>query len=135
MVVLNEHSIDWINKRSLLLAKSINETTLKALREIIKIGYEQGESIATITKRIADYFPESEKYRAEAIARTETLTANNEGSIQRYKDEGVKEFEWLASPDACEECQPLDGQVFPIDSDTKPPYHVNCRCTILSVEK
>ena len=132
MPFIDSNVTDWINTRSLLLAKSINQTTLKALREILKDSYEKGDSIATITSRIRDYFPTNEKYRAEAVSRTEVLQANNSGTIARYKDEGITQFQWDASPDACEECQPLDGKEFDIDAE-HPPLHVNCRCSVQAI--
>ncbi len=131
--LLDERALEWISTRSLLLAKSINKTTLDTLRSLLAEGFEKGESIRDLTKRIEGYFDESEKWRAEACARTETLTASNRGAIDRYKAEGIEEFEWLAAPDSCEECVPLDGQRFPIDSGEQPPRHVNCRCSVLSV--
>jgi SPP1 gp7 family putative phage head morphogenesis protein len=130
---LDQSALEWINTRSLLLAKSMNKTTLDALRLALKEGFELGESIPQLTKRLEGYFSEAQKYRAKMVARTEVLTASNQGAVDRYKKEGIKEFEWLASPDSCEECSPLDGQKFSIDSGEQPPLHVNCRCSILSV--
>jgi SPP1 gp7 family putative phage head morphogenesis protein len=131
--LLDPKALAWIQSRSLLLAKEINKTTLDALRTLLSEGFERGDSIQTLTSTIEGYFKESEKYRAERIARTEVLTANNQGAVDRYKNEGIKEFEWLASPDSCEECLPLDGKIFPIDSGEQPPLHPNCTCGILSV--
>jgi len=131
--LLDKYALEWISTRSLLLAKSINKTTLDALREALKEGFTQGESIQQLTKRIEGYFSESEKYRAEAIARTEVQTAANRGTVQRYKSEGIEEFQWIANPMACEECLPLDGKIFSIDSGEEPPLHINCTCGIISV--
>ncbi len=131
--IIDVHAQDWITTRSLLLAKSLNETTKKALRNILAEGFNQGLSIKEITKNIQGYYSESEKWRAEMTSRTEVLTANNQGAVDRYKNEGIEEFEWLASPDSCPECAVLDGQIFSIISGEQPPKHPNCRCSILAV--
>jgi SPP1 gp7 family putative phage head morphogenesis protein len=115
------------------LAKSINKTTIDALRKILSDGFAQGDSIQTLTGKLEGFFKESEKWRAEQIARTEVQTAANFGAVERYKSEGITEFEWLASPNSCEECLPLDGKRFPIDSGEQPPLHNNCTCGILAV--
>lgn len=146
--LVDPNVIDWINSRSLLLAKAINETTLKALREILRDGYTKGESIATLTKQISDYFPESEKYRAERIARSEIIAANNAGTLDRYKDEGVGKKEWMAALDerTRDTHRDADGQVvgindyFVVGNDrmqapgqgSDPSENINCRCTILA---
>ncbi len=130
--LINTHAQDWISTRSLLLAKSLNETTKKALRKILTEGFNEGLSIKEISKNIEGFFSESEKWRAEMVARTEVQTAANFGTIERYKSEGITEFQWLSAPDACEECLPLDGKVFAIDSGEQPPRHIQCRCSILA---
>ncbi len=123
----------WILQRSLKLAKSINMTTMDAIRKALAEGFTEGESIQQLTKRIEGYFTDNAKYRAEMISRTEVITASNKGANDRYQKSGIKEIEWLASPDSCEVCAELDGQIFPIDSGPRPAYHPHCRCTILAV--
>jgi len=130
--LLDQRALEFIKTRSLLLAKSINKTTLDALRKILSDGFAQGDSIQTLTGKLEGYFKESEKWRAEMVARSEVITASNKGANDRYQSEGVKEIEWLASPQSCPECAELDGQVFPIDSGPRPAYHPNCTCTILA---
>jgi len=131
--LLDESARTWIAERSLLLAKSINKTTMEAIRNELALGFEAGESIPQISKRIESYFTDNAKYRANMVSRTEVVTASNRGANDRYRKEGVKEVEWLASPDACAECASLDGAIFPIDSGPRPSLHPHCRCKILSV--
>ena len=123
----------WILQRSLTLAKSINVTTMDAIRKALAGGFEAGESIQQLTKRIEGYFTENEKYRAEMIARTEVITCSNRGANDRYQKEGIKEVEWYSAPDSCPDCDALNGQIFPIDSGERPALHPNCRCVILPV--
>ena len=127
--LLDERALEWINTRSLLLAKLINKTTIDALKSILSEGFARGDSIGTLTKQLEGYFSDNEKWRAELVARTEVQTAANYGAVERYKSEGFTKFEWMSSPDACEECAPLDGKVFDVGSGEQPPLHPNCRCS------
>ena len=132
---LDEFAKAWILQRSLTLAKFINMTTLEALRRELALGFEAGESISQLTKRIEGYFTDNEKYRAEMVTRTEVIAAFNEGHLHRYETEGVEKSEFYAAPDACAECQPLDGEVY-ITKEAHGiiPVHPNCRCRWFSSE-
>ena len=126
---LDSYALDWIKLRSLTLAKSINKTTLEALRHELALGFEAGESIQQLTKRIEGYFEGNAEIRAKMISRTEVISAYNEGHLHRYELEGVDKSEFFAAPDACDECLPLDGQVY-ITKEAHGiiPVHANCRC-------
>jgi len=126
---LDQYALDWIKLRSLTLAKSINMTTMDAIRKALAEGFTAGESIQQLTKRIEGYFETNSRVRAEMVSRTEVITAFNEGHLHRYETEGVEKSEFYAAPDACEECQPLDGEVY-ITKEAHGiiPVHPNCRC-------
>ena len=126
---LDEFAKGWIEERSLTLAKSINKTTLEALRHELSLGFEAGESIQQLTKRIEGYFEGNARMRAEMVSRTEVISAYNEGHLHRYELEGVDKSEFYASVGACEECLSYDGEVF-ITKEAHGiiPVHVNCRC-------
>jgi len=130
---LDQYALDWIKFRSLTLAKSINKTTLEALRHELALGFTAGESIQQLTKRIEGYFTENAKTRAEMVSRTETIAASNEGALHRYELEGVGKSEFYPSPDACEECLSLVGEYVTKDSHNMIPVHVNCRCVWIPV--
>lgn len=134
--LLDEHALEWIATRSLLLAKSINATTLLSLRKQLEIGFAAGESIQQLTKRIEGYFTSNAKYRAEMVSRSEVIAASNEGALYRYEQAGVEKAEWLTSRDGqvCPECDPMDGQQIPVkEASGKIPLHPQCRCTWLAV--
>ena len=130
---LDSFALDWIKFRSLTLAKSINKTTLEALRDELALGFQAGESIQQLTKRIEGYFTDKAKARAEMVSRTETIAASNEGALHRYETEGVEKSEFYPSPDACSECLPLAGEYPTREVHNMIPVHPNCRCTFLPV--
>ena len=130
---LDNYALDWIKLRSLTLAKSINKTTLEALRHELALGFEAGESIQQLTKRIEGYFSDKAKYRAETISRTEVIAASNEATLNRYEKENVEKSEFYPSPDACSDCLALAGEYPTKEAHGMIPVHSNCRCVWLSV--
>lgn len=134
--ILDEHALEWIATRSLLLAKSINATTLEALRKELQLGFAAGESIQQLSKRIEGYFTDNAKYRAAMVSRSEVIAASSEGALYRYDQSGIEKAEWLTSRDGrvCPECDPMDGTQFPIrEASGRIPLHPQCRCTWLAV--
>ena len=69
--------------------------------------------------------------RAFRIARTEQMNVFRQTSTMQMQEAGLKEWEWLAEEDACEDCASQNGKRFPLDEamDT----HPNCRCATLPV--
>jgi SPP1 gp7 family putative phage head morphogenesis protein len=130
---LDEFARNWIATRSLTLAKGINQTTLEAIRTELGLGFEAGESIKQLTKRIEGYFDGNARMRAERVARTEIISASNEGALHRYELEGIEKSEFYNSSDACEECLGLAGEYLTSDMHGMIPAHPNCRCVVLAV--
>lgn len=103
---------------------------------------EKGLDIDKALKQAEKYASELLQVRAETIARTETLRASNEGQKELWRqaeemgllDRRMKQM-WIATEDACPECEELDGTTIGMDEDFDgPPLHPNCRCTIGLVE-
>ena len=131
--MLSPEALEWIEARSLTLATMVNSTTKEELRLALKAGYEAGDSIQQLTKRIRVYYQDGYERRAKMIARTEVIAANNEGALQGYEKEGVTKAEFYPAPDACEICSPLAGE-YPIDEvHGMMPVHPNCRCVYLPI--
>jgi len=129
----DEAAREWTAERSLLLAKSINATTMEAIRNELALGFESGESIPQLSKRIEGYFTDKATIRAKMISRTETIAASAEGTLHRYELEGVNKSEFYPSPDACEICLSLAGEYPTRDMHGMIPAHVNCRCVAIPV--
>lgn len=84
--------------------------------------------------------------RSMMIARTEIMTAANEGraiSWAQAQDNGLVDLsnsskEWIAEGDACEDCSIYDGEIVGANDDFSsddgmPPAHPNCRCTAVLI--
>lgn len=110
-------------------------------QQLVDSGLEAGR-VETLTDR---YVARKVRERSRTIARTEIMTALNEGARESWREakgdgllsaEAVKE--WIVTPDEklCPICAPLDGVQVPLDEDFEtengslpgPPAHPNCRC-------
>ena len=123
------------------------KTEITKLRSILKNGFRRNMTIREIETEIKqsinlkDVTKEGKVIteagrRPNMIARTETVRLANLGLIDTYKEQGIKQVRWLAavSDRTCDQCMALDGQVFDINEVSPPPAHVDCRCSLLSVE-
>jgi SPP1 gp7 family putative phage head morphogenesis protein len=92
------------------------------------------------------YIQKKLRERATVIARTETLSALNNGIQEAWKQakrEGLLSSDakktWITSPDErlCPFCAPLEGQTVPVNERfqtglgdvMQPPLHPQCRCS------
>lgn len=100
-----------------------------------------------LEKKVARYAERKLAQRAEAIARTETATAINNGRMELWSQiqaEGGfpadQKHKWITASDerVCDICGPLDGvtvllgQPFP-GGFTNAPAHTQCRCNTVLV--
>jgi SPP1 gp7 family putative phage head morphogenesis protein len=98
----------------------------------------------TLEARVGRYAAAQLRQRAEVIARTETLTATNQGQQALWREavgQGLLDREttqrvWIATPDdrLDPECEALDGEAVGLDEAFSggvmaPPAHPQCRCT------
>lgn len=150
----------YITDSTRRMASSFNDETLVALNKTLSEGIQLGESIGKLQSRIENVYVGVKGYRANRIARTETLKAGNAATEDAYRQiPYVKKKQWVVNPGACEQCiqfkdKELDlGEVFlpqgssytvPTDEGERtvvndyediyrPPLHPNCRCTIAPV--
>jgi len=121
--------------------REINEAKA-ALREGLAEGLSLGEAGQSLTARTRELF--DDPMRAHRIAGTEASRATHAGMVSLAQETGVaKGSRWLASSDACDLCQSLNGKVVafgePFHVDPKggpysqwlhPPGHPSCHCSI-----
>jgi len=107
------------------------------VKEAIQEGWS-ADDLADEIKSIGSFSDE----RAEMIARTEIIRANNEGHLIAFKGSGVvqqKAWSTAEDGDVCDVCEENEAQG-PIglddafaSGDDAAPAHPNCRCTIIAV--
>lgn len=153
----------YLKKDGAKYIKVINQETADQLRSELSQGVTLGESIPELRARVESIYVDATGYRADRIARTETLRATNFATVEAYKQSGVVVAkEWLTAHDerTCPWCGPMDGKIVSLDEDyhkkgdvisginesgttvrltigvgnvEAPPLHPNCRCTTIPV--
>lgn len=146
-----------IEERIERFSQDVDNETLDSITETVSESISEGESVDQLRKRITDIYDTAETIRSERIARTETIYASNEASVEAMRQlPSVTGQEWMSNPGACWICDELngkiislkesfqdlgtsltgpDGQIFTFDYEKvmHPPSHPNCRCTSLPV--
>jgi len=132
----------------------------RQVRATLVDALDEGVNPREAARRLTDEVESIQKDRAETLARTETVNAYTESTIQRYRRAGVdtvQHGEWSDADDSrvCPICERLDGKeilLTTIDEATftfepepdqpdslageyalKPPAHPNGRCVLLPV--
>lgn len=152
--------IKFYEQRTKTISVDINTETDKKLRASLSQGIEAGESIDELSARVEEIYGSASGYRAERIARSETIKASGFAQDEAWQQSGVVESkEWFTAMDerVCEFCGDMDGKTEELgnnfydvgdtmeiagkvlnldywDIDT-PPLHASCRCTLLPVLK
>ena len=177
----NVHNLfaeQWFDDYTLHFAETIADTTGLGLNLALQRGMEEGWSIHEMQGHIGDLFRQWTDgdvspdelawlearlpgYRAEMIARTETIRASARGSEALYSHWGVKTKEWLCTEDdrTCPFCLAMMEQtrglgrsffgkgermdlmvgeswqtlIFDYEAIDGPPLHPSCRCVLLPV--
>lgn len=150
--VRNFESENWFKSYTLEFSQQVNQTTIDGVKDVIHKSIAEGRTVSETKKEIQSLFSGYEGYRAEAIARTETIRAYNAGASISFKNTGAEKKEWSASGDgnARDSHTEADGQVVGIDESfnvggyqmdfpgdaskgAPPSEFINCRCAVLPV--
>ena len=136
--VVSQAAIDWLKTRINWAAMQIGESLADDLAQSLAEGYQLGESISDLTTRVMDFF--DDPVRAVRIARTETITASNQGALFGYDEAGCDECEFYTAQDekTCDLCFGMNGMIFKVADATNVitgSTHPNCRCCWLPVIK
>lgn len=111
-----------------LTVQGITDTQLDLIAGRLADGLWAGSNMDTIGTAIDDIV--GTPGRGVIIARTETARAVSEATQSTYAANGIAEWQWMMSEDACPECEALDGNIYPVGNDEPTvPLHVSCRCT------
>jgi hypothetical protein len=115
----------------------------RSFSNAIRGGASSSRAAAIAGDQAARYQASVHRYRANTIARTETMRAASEGRMQAW-GQGLTdgfisplwEKEWIAEADGCEICLGMNRKRVKVKesfSVGEPPAHPNCRCDVLLV--
>jgi len=152
-----------IAERNLRLARVVNDESLEKLRETLRVGIMDGESIPKLRNRVSALYGDFGRSRAEMIARTETSWAANEGVERSWMQSKVvegKEFLTATDERVCVFCDSMNGTTaglgetffdlgdsltvdsnagnpitykFDFEQIDHPPIHPRCRCALIPI--
>ncbi len=116
----------------------ISESQRRGVRDAVRMGMVEGQSIGQIAKRIRgtkafqyrDGIMEIHRRGAQAMVRTavnHTATQARE-LLYEKNDDIISGVQWCSTLDGRTTpiCMARDGMVFPVGSGPRPPAHVNC---------
>lgn len=110
------------------------------ISRVLAEGMASGWGMDQIADRLDDTVDGVGINRARMLARTETIRAHAEATLNTYEEadiEGVKvmsEFTTAGDDSVCPECEALEGTEYTLDEARGViPVHPNCRCAWLPV--
>lgn len=118
----------------------------RQVADLVAQGFTPQQALARSQTATTRYHNRIHRYRTEAIARTEILSASHEGRRQAWGQGLSQGFispnamqEWSAEVDnrVCQICESYDQMRVPIGSmfpDGDPPIHPFCRCDVLLID-
>ncbi len=121
--LISQHALEWLKTRMSWAAAEIGDTLERDLTAELLAGFEAGESMEQIARRLDEFFGDTA--RANRIARTEIISASNFGAVEGYKEQGVQKTEWYTAQDerTCELCDSLNHQENFVGEGFIPPAH------------
>lgn len=136
----NPRAVDWLNTHAMEDSTSYSDTIKEEISLQVQQGVENGASREQIANSISQYFTETDDYRAERIARTETINAYSAGNLQAYRQSEVVVGKiWVPDAEACDICVENGdaGEIgleddFP-SGDSEPTAHPSCECDLQPV--
>jgi len=124
---------------------TLQDAQRRNLRQSIRLGVAEGESIEQIVDRVvgtrgagfADGSLEVGRRQARGVVRTAVNHVSTHAREATYAEhsELIKGVQMVATLDGRTSpfCRNIDGQVFPLSSGTRPPFHFNCRTTTVPI--
>lgn len=115
--------------------KGITDVMDTQISRVLAEGIANGQGPMQIAREMANRVDKIGITRARVIARTETIKAHADATLNAYTEAGIEgveveaEFTTAGDSSVCEECFSLEGKTYTIaESRGIIPVHPNCRC-------
>ena len=137
------------NKAVLLddLLADFTKNESKAVIDTLRASHFNGDSVPEMIKKIRgtkannykDGLLDTSRRHAEALARTgiqhAAVTARQEFGNANSDIIEAKQFISVLDSRTSKQCQAIDHRIVPLDSPLNPPFHVNCRTSVVFILK
>lgn len=107
--------------------RGISGTSLDRLGNLIADAVAAGDSVDGLAGRLAGVLA-GDTNRAVMIAHTETARAITDATLQTYRANGVRQWNWITTSGACVRCLEQEATSPHGLGDPAPPGHPLCRC-------
>lgn len=110
-----------IDRAAFFFAQKHGAAVVEDMRALLGLGLAEGDSIPQLKKRIHNQFDEWKDWRAERVARTESVDKVNMGKELAYQstDGIISAKVWDAAGDACPFCLAMHDKVMSLGQ----PFH------------
>lgn len=138
-IVMQALSKDWAGRTFSTSIWQNNQLMKQQIKKAVVDSVAAGKPSDKAVSLIAERFGVAE-HRVETLLRTETSHFINKGMADRYMEQGITQYKFIAVDDGVtsEECSHLNGEVFTfaeaVEGTNFPPIHPNCRSTIEPIE-
>lgn len=132
--------LDIIYAQNFRLLQGITEVMNLQIKEKLTAGMHFGLNPREVGKDISDRILSIGRTRAEVLARTETIRAHAEATLNRFELYGINKVngqaELITARDSrvCPACKAIDGNIYTLaEARGLIPVHPRCRCAWLPV--
>lgn len=134
----DERTIEFIKNHAMEQAKGYSDSKINQIRSAVSNLMLQGRANKATVRDTIQSILDTDKSKAEDIARTELSRAYNYGVLDRmaeyaeqHPEENMRKY-WHGfaySPETCTYCRPRIGKTYDMNDDSEVlPAHVRCRC-------
>lgn len=135
---IHADAVGLLYTRTFTDLEGVSDFMASRMSSILSQGMVDGAHPRQIAKEMADTINGVGLARARTIARSETMFAHAESTLNSYQEAGIEgvevlsEFVTAGDNKVCPKCQDLDGEKFTIqEARGIIPVHPNCRCAWL----
>jgi SPP1 gp7 family putative phage head morphogenesis protein len=118
----------------------ITNATSQQISRVLTTGFATGQGPRDMAREMRRAVHTIGRNRSVTLARTETINAHAQSTLNRYSDAGISnvvgqaEFMTAGDDRVCPDCQFLEAQRYTLDNARGViPVHPNCRCVWLPV--
>lgn len=143
---IHERKLHVLFARNFSELDGITDAVAQQVTRELADGIAEGVNPSEMARRLTDRIEKVGKTRATVLARTETINAHSQATVERYRQQGVEavgiepevQLQTAGDQDVCEQCADAAQQgPWELDefegSEFQPPLHPQCRCAVIPV--
>ncbi|ELZ12492.1 hypothetical protein C478_10461 [Natrinema thermotolerans DSM 11552] len=143
---VHERKLQVLFSRNYAELEGITNAVAQQVTRELADGIAAGENPTKMARRITDRVNKIGKTRATVLARTETINAHTQSTIERYRQQGINsvglepevQVQTAGDQRVCDRCASVAQRgPWTLDefegSENQPPIHPQCRCAVIPI--